>query len=97
MAEKRNVFHWQIYFGIMLILMGALFVADLFLETPIMDQYWPLLVVLFGLTFIVEMLTSKSMALAWLSPGRLLYSLVCCSSFKTLMIYGSPGPIPGRS
>lgn len=72
MAEKRNVFHWQIYFGIMLILMGALFVADLFLETPIMDQYWPLLVVLFGLTFIVEMLTSKKHGAGLAIPGTII-------------------------
>ena len=72
MSEKRNSFHWQIYFGIMLILMGGLFVADLFLDTPIMEQYWPLLVVLFGLTFIAEMLTSKRHGAGLAIPGTLI-------------------------
>ncbi len=72
MSEKRNSFHWQIYFGIMLILMGGLFVADLFLDTPILEQYWPLLVVLFGLTFIAEMLTSKRHGAGLAIPGTLI-------------------------
>ena len=72
MAEKRTVFHWQIYFGIVLILTGGLFLADLFLPTPVMKLYWPLLVVLFGLTFIVGMLSAKRRGAGLAIPGTLI-------------------------
>ena len=72
MSEKRFAFHWQIYFGIVLILTGGLFLADLFLPIPVMKEYWPLLVVLFGLTFIVGMLTSKRRGAGLAIPGTLI-------------------------
>ena len=72
MSEKRFAFHWQIYFGIVLILTGGLFLADLFLPIPVMKEYWPLLVVLFGLTFIVGMLTSKRQGAGLAIPGTLI-------------------------
>lgn len=71
MSGKRFVFHWQFYFGIIMILTGGLFIADRFVETPIMDQFWPLLVVLFGLTFFVGMLTSKRRGAGLAIPGTI--------------------------
>lgn len=72
MAEKRYVFHWQVYLGIVLILTGGLFLADLFLPMPVMKIYWPLLVVLFGLTFIVGMLSAKRRGAGLAIPGTLI-------------------------
>jgi len=72
MAEKRVGFHWQIYFGIVLILTGGLFLADLFLPMPIVKIYWPLLIVLFGLTFIVGMLSAKRRGAGLAIPGTLI-------------------------
>jgi hypothetical protein len=75
MTEKRYVFPWQIYFGIVLILTGGLFLADLFLPEPILRLYWPLLVVLFGLTFIVGMLSAKRRGAGLAIPGTIIITI----------------------
>ena len=58
MANKKFIFNWQLYLGIVLVVTGGLFLADLFLPIRIMRFFWPLLIVLFGLTFIVGMLVA---------------------------------------
>ena len=72
MSAKRVVIQWQVYFGIVLILTGALFLADLFLPVPLMRDYWPVLVVLFGLTFIVGMLASGKRRAGLAIPGTII-------------------------
>jgi hypothetical protein len=72
MSEKRVGFHWQVYLGIALILTGALFLADLFLPFPLLKDYWPLLVVLFGLAFIVGMLTAGKRKAGLAIPGTII-------------------------
>lgn len=72
MSEKRVVFQWQVYVGVVLILTGMLFLADLFLPVPLMRVYWPVLVVLFGLTFIVGMLASGKRRAGLAIPGTII-------------------------
>jgi hypothetical protein len=72
MSKKKAVFQWQVYFGIVLILTGALFLADLFLPVSLMRDYWPGVVVLFGLTFIIGMLAAGKRRAGLAIPGTII-------------------------
>jgi len=72
MTDRNPVFNWQLIIGFILVAAGALFLVDLFLEIDIMRNYWPLLIVLLGLTFFVGMIPAKSGG-AWLAiPGAVI-------------------------
>ncbi len=72
MADQKSVFNWQLFIGIVLVVAGGLFLADQFLEVEIMRNFWPLLIVLFGLTFFVGMVIAKRRG-AWLAiPGAVI-------------------------
>ena len=75
MSEKRVGFHWQIYLGIALILTGGLFLADLFLPFDLIRDYWPLLIVLFGLAFLVGMLTAGKRKAGLAIPGTIITTI----------------------
>ena len=70
--KNKSVFKWQIYLGFILIVTGGLFLVDQFLDLEIMSFFWPLLVVLFGLTFFVGMLLSGKRAAGLAIPGAVI-------------------------
>lgn len=72
MTDQKSVFNWQLFIGIVLVVAGGLFLADQFLEVNIMRNFWPMLVVLLGLTFFVGMIMGKRRG-AWLAiPGSVI-------------------------
>lgn len=75
MEKKKTTLNWQWVFGLTLVVTGGLFLADQFLEVEIMRHYWPLLIVFFGLMFLVAMAVSGKKA-AWLAiPACILVTL----------------------
>ncbi len=72
MAQEKFKFNWQLYLGIVLVVTGGLFLADLFLPIRIMRFFWPLLIVLFGLTFIVGMLVAGRPGSGLAIPGAII-------------------------
>ena len=72
MAKNKPIFNWQLYFGLVLVVTGGLFLADQLLGFDIMRYFWPLLIVLFGVTFFVGMLFAGKKG-AWLAiPGAVI-------------------------
>ena len=75
MTKKSRIYNWQLYMGFVLVVIGGLFLADQLLETHLMATFWPLLVILFGLTFFVGMLVVGKKG-AWLAiPGAVVTTL----------------------
>ena len=72
MANKRIVFNWQLYLGLVLILTGGLFLADQFLSLHLMRFFWPLLVVIFGASFILGMLMAGKRGAGLAIPGTII-------------------------
>lgn len=72
MAKNKPIFNWQLYFGLVLVVTGGLFLADQLLGIDIMGYFWPLLIVLFGVTFFIGMLFAGKSG-AWLAiPGTVI-------------------------
>ena len=69
MNKKQSVFNWQLFLGLVLVLAGGVFLADLFLPFNLMRLFWPLLIALFGLTFIVGMLFAGRSGSGLAIPG----------------------------
>lgn len=72
MANEKSVFNWQFYLGFVLVVTGGLFLADQLLETHLMSIFWPLLVVLFGITFIVGMIFAGKKGAGLGIPGAII-------------------------
>jgi len=72
MAKNKSVFNWQFYLGIVLVVTGGLFLADQLLPIRIMSYFWPLLIVLFGLTFFVGMLMAGKRGAGLAIPGTVI-------------------------
>jgi len=76
MANKdKSVFNWQFYLGLVLIITGGVFLADQFLPIRIMHFYWPLLIVIFGLTFFLGMLTAGRRGAGLAIPGAVITTI----------------------
>jgi len=76
MANKnKSVFNWQFYLGLVLIITGGVFLADQFLPISIMHFYWPLLIVILGLTFFLGMLTAGRQGAGLAIPGALITTI----------------------
>lgn len=71
MAQKKSVFNWQLYLGLVLVITGGLFLADQLLGLNMMSLFWPLLIVLFGLTFFVGMIVAGKRGAGLAIPGAL--------------------------
>jgi hypothetical protein len=71
MTGEKFKFNWQLYLGVVLVVTGALFLADLFLPIRIMRFFWPLLIVLLGLTFLVGMLVAGRSGSGLAIPGTI--------------------------
>ncbi len=72
MANKKTIITWQIYLGLVLVVTGGLFLADQLLALNLLRFFWPLLIILFGLTFFVGMLVAGKKASGLAVPGTLL-------------------------
>ena len=70
--ENKTVFNWQLYLGIVLVVTGGLFLADQLLPIRIMSYFWPLLIVLFGLTFFVALLFAGKHGAGLAIPGTVI-------------------------
>ncbi len=73
--NNKSVFNWQFYLGLVMLVTGGLFLADQFLPIRIMDYFWPLLIVLFGLTFFVGMLTAGRRGAGLAIPGAIITTI----------------------
>lgn len=71
MKSSRNS-HWQLYLGVILVVVGGLFLVDQLTGLRLMRNYWPLLIVGLGLVFWVGMLVSRKKALGLAIPGSLI-------------------------
>ena len=72
MDGNRSVFNWQLWLGFVLVVTGGLFLVDQLLGTEIMNNFWPLLIVLFGLTFFVGMLFAGKRGAGLAIPGSII-------------------------
>jgi len=75
MTIKKPIFNWQLYFGLVLVITGGLFLADQILGTGFMVVYWPLLILLFGVSFFLGMLVVGKRGAGLAIPGALLVTL----------------------
>ena len=72
MANGQRIFNWQLYFGFILVITGVLFLADQLLDLHLMRYFWPLLVVLLGLTFIFGMVLAGKRGAGLAIPGSVI-------------------------
>lgn len=75
MAKGKRVINWQLFLGILLLVTGGLFLADQLLGIRIMADFWPLLIVLFGLSFFVAMLVAGRRGAGLAIPGSVITTL----------------------
>ena len=75
MKNNKTVFNWQLFLGLVLVLTGGVFMADLFLPFNLMRFFWPVLIILFGLTFIVGMLFTGRNGSGLAIPGTIITTL----------------------
>lgn len=72
MTKNRNIFRWQIYFGFVLVISGGIFLVDQLYGFRIMSAFWPLMVVLFGMTFFAGMLAAGKRGSGLAIPGSVI-------------------------
>jgi len=72
MADRKFVFNWQLFIGFVLVVTGGLFLVDQFLDLNLMRNYWPLLVVLLGLTFFIGMILAGRRGAGLAIPGTVI-------------------------
>ena len=75
MEKKKSVFNWQLFLGLVLVLAGGVFLADLFLPFSLMRLFWPVLIILFGLTFFIGMLFAGKNGSGLAIPGTVITAL----------------------
>ncbi len=75
MTEKRKVFNWQFYFGLVLIVTGGLFLADQFIAVDIMAFFWPLLIIFLGVTFFFGMVVAGKRGAGLAIPGTVITTI----------------------
>jgi hypothetical protein len=68
-AKHKSIYSWQIYLGFVLVVTGGLYLADQLLSVVIMAYFWPLIIVLFGVTFFVGMLAARRKGAGLAIPG----------------------------
>jgi hypothetical protein len=75
MGKGKRVINWQLFLGILLVVTGGLFLADQLLGIRIMAYFWPLLIVLFGLSFFVALLIAGRRGAGLAIPGSVITTL----------------------
>lgn len=75
MSPKKTIVNWQFYLGLILVVTGGLFLADQLLDLNLMLFYWPLLIVLFGLTFFVGMVIAGKRGAGLAVPGTIITTI----------------------
>jgi hypothetical protein len=71
MAGRKSIFNWQLLIGFILVVTGALYLVDQFLDIDLMQNYWPFLVVFLGLTFFIWMILAGKRGAGYAIPGAL--------------------------
>jgi hypothetical protein len=71
MAGRKSIFNWQLLMGFILVVAGALFLVDQFLDLDLIRNYWPFLVVLLGLIFFIWMILAGKRGAGYAIPGTL--------------------------
>jgi len=76
MSDKRTVFNWQLFLGFVLLVTGGLFLADQLMDNiNLMQTFWPLLIVLLGLTFFMGLVVAGKRGSGLAIPGSIITSL----------------------
>jgi hypothetical protein len=75
MEKKKFTFNWQLYLGLVLVVAGGLFLADQLLPISIMAFFWPLLIVLLGVTFFIGMLVAGRGGAGLAIPGAIVTTI----------------------
>lgn len=76
MSKNKSLINWQLFLGLLLVLTGGAFLADLLLPgVRIMAYGWPLIVVLLGVIFLIGMLMAGRKGAGLAIPGVLITSL----------------------
>ena len=76
MSNNKSLINWQLFLGLLLVLTGGAFLADLLLPgVRIMAYGWPLIVVLLGVIFLIGMLMAGRKGAGLAIPGVLITSL----------------------
>jgi len=76
MSKRKSLINWQLFLGMLLILIGVVFLIDLLLPNyKIMGFGWPIIVISVGLFFIIGMLIAREKSVGLAIPGTLITSL----------------------
>ena len=76
MSNNKSLINWQLFLGLLLVLTGGAFLADLLLPgVRIMAYGWPLIVILLGVIFLIGMLMAGRKGAGLAIPGVLITSL----------------------
>jgi len=76
MLTNKSHINWQLFLGMLLIITGGAFLADLFLPgIKIMAFGWPFIVVILGVIFLVSMVLSGRKGAGLAIPGALITGL----------------------
>jgi hypothetical protein len=76
MSKRKSLINWQLFLGMLLILIGVVFLIDLLLPNyKIMGFGWPIIVILLGLIFFIGMLIAREKGVGLAIPGALITSL----------------------
>jgi hypothetical protein len=90
MAKGKRIFNWQVFLGVVLVVTGGLFLVDQLLGIQIMSYFWPLLIVLFGLTFFVGMMVAGRKGSGLAIPGAVITTLGLLLFFQnTFNLWGT--------
>jgi len=76
MSNNKSLISWQLFLGLLFVLTGGAFLADLLLPgVRIMAYGWPLIVILLGVIFLIGMLMAGRKGAGLAIPGVLITSL----------------------
>jgi hypothetical protein len=76
MLKHKSLINWQLFLGMLLILIGVVFLIDLLIPNlNLMGFGWPLIVILLGLIFFIGMLIDREKGVGLAIPGALITSL----------------------
>ena len=69
MSKTKTTINWQAYLGLILVVAGSLFLVDQWLQLNWIPRYWPLLIVLWGLSFLVGLIAGGKRSAGLAIPG----------------------------
>jgi peptidoglycan/LPS O-acetylase OafA/YrhL len=75
MSRKIRKIYGQFCIGIVLLLTGSLFLADHWFQLKIITKYWPMLIVVMGLLFLITMIITGKKGAGLAIPGIVITTL----------------------